>query len=238
LDNLFAGENFRKSYLAAKGKLSDCGSPYSRMNPQLAEGVEFSLSQERLGGNFALAGLLPQIIEKTENLTIPAQTAPTFTATVSDLSGQTEVWAVVEPPYFKPPPLVQDLQAPEVALPTFDLIDEENEVLDGVFVGTYSGFGYNGQYKIVFYARNADGLVNNAPPTVVTVYGGTDFSVDPGDVNHDETVNLIDAILAFQVVSEIEPSATIYYEADVNGDGSIGTAEAIYILQKTAGLRN
>ena len=57
-----------------------------------------------------------------------------------------------------------------------------------------------------------------------------------GDINDDGNVNLTDAILALQVMAELQP-ATVYKEADVNGDGNIGAAEAIYILQRLSGLR-
>ena len=48
---------------------------------------------------------------------------------------------------------------------------------------------------------------------------------------------LADAVLALQVVAGLEPSAPVYLDADVNGDGKIGLDEAIYILQDVAGLR-
>lgn len=58
-----------------------------------------------------------------------------------------------------------------------------------------------------------------------------------GDVDISGTVDLNDAILAIQVCAGITPAATIYKEADVNGDGKIGLAEVCYILQRIAELR-
>ena len=94
---------------------------------------------------------------------------------------------MVEPPDYRPPEVVGDLEAPEVSLPTFDLTDEDNGVLDGVFVGSYGDFIYDEQYRIVFYARNADGLVTLSAPTVVTVTGG----IEPitADAGPDQTVD-------------------------------------------------
>jgi len=46
--------------------------------------------------------------------------------------------------------MLEDLEAPEVKLSTFNLTDEENGVLDGVFKGLYGNFVYNGEYKVVF----------------------------------------------------------------------------------------
>jgi uncharacterized repeat protein (TIGR02543 family) len=57
------------------------------------------------------------------------------------------------------------------------------------------------------------------------------------DINHDEHVNLADAILALQVLAGIAPQQTVYKEADVNNDGKIGLQEVIYILQKVADTR-
>jgi sugar lactone lactonase YvrE len=58
-----------------------------------------------------------------------------------------------------------------------------------------------------------------------------------GDIDGDLDVDLTDAILAFQVMAGIQPSATIHKEADVNGDNRIGQEEAVYIMQEVAGLR-
>ena len=58
-----------------------------------------------------------------------------------------------------------------------------------------------------------------------------------GDINNDQVVNLADAILAIKVVAGQVVNSQVYRDADVNGDGKIGMAEAIYILQKAAGLR-
>jgi outer membrane protein assembly factor BamB len=236
MDRLFSGDTFRQSYLKTITKLSTCGRPYSLMAPQLAEGKPFVLSLERLGGNFAIAGIFPEILSQTEDMGVTAGASVPFSVTVSDLSGKTKVWAVVEPPNYVPPDVVGDLEAPEVSLPTFDLTDEVNGVLDGIFVGSYGDFVYNGEHRIVFYARNADGLVTASPATIVTVSGGQDVQVVPGDVNGDGFVTLSDAIIGLRGLTGQGP-AWVNKKADVNGDGRIGMAEVFYILQKAAGLR-
>jgi hypothetical protein len=236
MDNLFGGDTFRQSFLKTTDRLANCGRPYSLMDPQLAEGVAYTLSMERLGGNFAIAGLFPEILGQTADLNITAGTPVQFFVGISDLSGQTHVWAQVVPPDYKPPDVVEDLTAPEVSLPSFDLIDEDNGVLDGEFVGAYSDFTCNGQYQVTFYARNADGLVTLSPPTLVTVTGGT-VAVIPGDVNDDEVIDLVDAILALQVLAGMTPQQYVFFEADINNDQRIGLEEAIYALQRTAGMR-
>ena len=55
------------------------------------------------------------------------------------------------------------------------------------------------------------------------------------------TVTLADAIIVFKVMMGMQPqglrSDYITSNADVDGDGKIGLPEAIYILQKVAGMR-
>ena len=57
-----------------------------------------------------------------------------------------------------------------------------------------------------------------------------------GDVNGDGSVNLSDAIFAFQIVADIDSAQNINLAADVNGDGKIGIEEAICILEKIVGM--
>jgi hypothetical protein len=58
-----------------------------------------------------------------------------------------------------------------------------------------------------------------------------------GDLNRDGIVALSDAIMALQVISNIKLARAVDTTADVNGDGAVGTAEIIYILQRIAELR-
>jgi hypothetical protein len=57
------------------------------------------------------------------------------------------------------------------------------------------------------------------------------------DINNDGNVNLEDAVLALQVLTETEPLPIDYEQPDVNGDGKVGLEEAIYVLQWISGLR-
>jgi hypothetical protein len=62
-------------------------------------------------------------------------------------------------------------------------------------------------------------------------------SASLGDIDGSLVVDLTDAILAMQVMAGIQPSATIFIEADVNNDNRIGLEEVIYIMQRVAGVR-
>jgi len=58
-----------------------------------------------------------------------------------------------------------------------------------------------------------------------------------GDINHDSSVDLGDAVMAIQVVSGVDPAQTVYTDKEVNGDDKVGLEDAAYILQKVSGLR-
>ncbi|MEZ4526266.1 MAG: hypothetical protein R2941_10135 [Desulfobacterales bacterium] len=60
--------------------------------------------------------------------------------------------------------------------------------------------------------------------------------VKPGDLNVDTYVNLRDAILALQIAAGI-PVTGINRGADANGDTKLSHVEAVFVLQKVAGLR-
>jgi len=62
----------------------------------------------------------------------------------------------------------------------------------------------------------------------------TDPSVMPGDINQDKQIDLTDAILALQIASGIDLDTLMNKAADVDGDGKIGLAEAVYVLQFVA----
>jgi len=79
----------------------------------------------------------------------------------------------------------------------------------------------------------------------ITISSGTVFDanvslkvyIPPGDINADGKVDLADAIIALQVLSNITKVEQFSAEGDVNSDGKIGLQEAIYIMQKAAGVR-
>ncbi len=82
---------------------------------------------------------------------------------------------------------------------------------------------------------NPTSEVTSPPSTQVTV--SVPNIVLPGDVNDSGTVDLSDLYLVQEILTGKTPNQPVYIEADINGDGKIGTAEAQYILQKISGMR-
>ena len=60
--------------------------------------------------------------------------------------------------------------------------------------------------------------------------------IQDGDVNGDTHVDLLDAILSLQILSNCS-AYDIERKADVDGDNAIGLPEVIYILQRVGSMR-
>jgi hypothetical protein len=54
---------------------------------------------------------------------------------------------------------------------------------------------------------------------------------ETGDINGDRNINLSDAILALKICTQVTLGSPVMKNADVSGDGKIGTEEVIYVLQ-------
>jgi hypothetical protein len=79
-------------------------------------------------------------------------------------------------------------------------------------------------------------VVSDSRPKIL--YAGTKYGgvwgrriLDAGDINGDDSIGLDDVVAALQVTAGIEPNTRVDTGADVNGNGKIDLAEAIYILQ-------
>jgi photosystem II stability/assembly factor-like uncharacterized protein len=76
------------------------------------------------------------------------------------------------------------------------------------------------------------------------LYAGTAYcgawsmiQCDPGDINGDGRVDLVDGILALKGIAGLD-SIVIQQSADINADSKIGLEEVIYVLQHVGDLRN
>ncbi|MEM7538883.1 MAG: leucine-rich repeat domain-containing protein, partial [Chloroflexota bacterium] len=107
----------------------------------------------------------PPYIANAQPPTVIVNQQGTFQVEVRDDQGVAEVWAVVYPPDYAPPSSDDVLNTVEV----LDRIPLQRRTALGtdMFDGVYAGFDQVGDYRVVVYATDADGLV--AHPVVLTV---------------------------------------------------------------------
>jgi hypothetical protein len=63
------------------------------------------------------------------------------------------------------------------------------------------------------------------------------MSARRGDIDGDKYVSLADAVLVLKVLCGMGEPGDVSLEGDVNGDGKVGTEEALYITQKVSATR-
>ncbi len=87
------------------------------------------------------------------------------------------------------------------------------------------------------------GSITRIGKITVTATGATNspqfveiIQSDAGDIDRSGVTDLGDAVIALKVVVGMNPSSA-YADADINGDGKIGLEEAVFILQKLAGIK-
>ena len=108
--------------------------------------------------------------------------------------------------------------------------------------GYYLGLGLAGTYSL---SVDAAGYEQQTFNNISVPEGGVatwDLALDPlpydsrGDADGDQDVDLTDALLVFKAMIGADATG-IQSDADVNGDGKIGVAEVVFVLQTIAGLR-
>ncbi len=126
----------------------------------------------------------------------------------------------------------------------------ENTLQDGSYrlvvpTGSYRVKACATCSNLPYYDKYYDSVHNSdyATEVPVTALGDTpdiDLSLNAvakGDVNRDRNVDLADAILALQVLFGPTPNS-IELAADVDGNGTIGLTDCIYVLQIVSGERD
>jgi hypothetical protein len=172
---LYKGHSLEQSLNLAKADLQGVGLPFNKMSPQLQG--DPSLLALKVGGDFVLAGLFPEITGNTSDQSLTSEDTLSLYADVSSAIGGLEVWAVIVPPDYTPPSVTGDYDTPVDELPKVFLVDEdEDKVLDGKYEGTYSDFTYNGVYKVIFYAKDAENNLVKTAPVNITITGGQNIT--------------------------------------------------------------
>jgi hypothetical protein len=62
-----------------------------------------------------------------------------------------------------------------------------------------------------------------------------DIHISKGDLNNNGQIDLIDGVLAVQLMAGSKPASVVFKEADVNADGKIGLEEVVFILRNISG---
>lgn len=198
----------------AKGKL------FYTPAPDFHGQDDFTFRATDLGGLF---------VDGTASVTVTPVPDP---PTVSDIGDQTVAKGVA----FVPINLDTHVSDPEDADATLtwstsgqsDLIVE---IIDRVAFVSAPHPDWSGAETVTFTAMDPGNLSGSDAATfMVTV-------IEAGDLDQNFNVELYDVVLALQVVVGYQPEG-VPKESDLNADGKIGLAEAIYVLQKLAGLRD
>ncbi len=265
IDKLWEGESIFGAYTRAKQRLANMGAPYNQQDPKLVEGVNLASSNVKIGGDFIVAGAMPEFTEKSLSAAIAANTAQGLFARIDPAYIQTieKVWAVVVPPVYE----VTGSGTQTVQFPSVEMNDP---VKDGKYEGSYSAFSYNGAYQITFYARNMNGNVVTSAPTIFTVTGGQNTCQSSTDCSPGSFCSKPAGACSAQGLCAPKPDAcqAVYTPAcgcdgktygnaceaalagqsvsysgpcidrgDINRDGSVSLADAIMALQLLSGLK-
>lgn len=177
LNALYKGKSLSASQTQTKADLAAIGQPYIKMAPQMA-GTE-GLQAVKVGGDFVLAGVFPELGELTGSQEIDAGSSGgtlALNAQATSLMGGLTVWAVIVPPDYAPPAVAGDFVSTVDELPKVVLVDEDatTKMMDGQFAENYDGFTTNGAYTVIFYAKDSDSNLVKSAPVTITVKGGVE----------------------------------------------------------------
>jgi hypothetical protein len=222
MDRMRTGDSIQKSYEYACKKLENIGQPYKSMNPQLVDDVLLKSDTIHLGGRFVIANLFSEIIQQSPDISLSSNSECKLFVEISDVEHITSAWAVVVPPYYKPPPISVDLQAPSTILPVIPL---QNINSNAVFEGVFKGFKSTGPYRVTFYAQNMNNSVSISPPTIITITND-----NLCDINGDGRFSLDDILILLWVSVSGDQSLIISNFIDINHSGTIGLEEVIYLM--------
>ena len=89
-----------------------------------------------------------------------------------------------------------------------------------------------GSHSLVVIARDLAGNWQSETDAATVLW--QIMLVDKGDLNNDNYVDMIDAILTCKILSGLSQDLNIFILADIDNNQQIGLAELIYILQKIA----
>lgn len=228
IDSLLTSNSIYESWQDAIAILYVTGSPYNKMKPMLVETKDSSISKDLyIGGKFVIAGLIAEFDDWTPSSCIYAGNSMELYAKVSTLDTVHSVWALIQPPDYDLPDVVNDFQVPVVTHPIINLYETNG---NGIYKGVFDQFSYNGLYRIVFFVRDSNNHVNISDPTYISVKGGENLKAHPkGDINWDGRIDVEDVIVALKYISGFR-SVPVYPFNDINGDNVIDLSDIVSTL--------
>ncbi len=186
-----------------------------------------------LSGGYLTGRTTDESLDSSSKITISAQ--PDITEGAGTLVGAGRVWIQNALTY----PTTVSITSSNPSLISVAPFVTVNSLLDN-YLGVYFDLSVaddavNEGTQIVTLTAAAEGY---APSSfTVSVYDNDPPTANAGgDVDHNRSLELRDAILSLQIATG-SVTGEPYAAADISGDGNIGLAETVYILQVLAGLR-
>jgi len=228
-NNISQGNDFHTSFYRTSSKLSQ-HYLFASQSPQIIDSESGELAlQFYIGGTGLTGNTLPEIITCTPSQVIKAGSFPLF-AQVEDLEGVERTRVSIIPPNVSISKTVNNFETPVLSIETIDLTDTNN---DNIYKADHT-FQCNGTYVLTFLTRDINNNIATCE-TRLTVENGINCTL--GDVNGDQKLTLLDAIIAMKVVSGIFVDDMETISGDVNGDKQLGLAEIVYVLQMVSESR-
>jgi hypothetical protein len=128
---------------------------------------------------------------------------------------------------------------PGPAATTFAMSTSANFTLEQTVVSSGGGPSLSAGYRSETTIGQPSPLGVSSSSSFTTLAGFWQQLVEliaPGDVNGDGRIDLQDAIMALQILSN-SPVSGVQLDADTNNDQAIGAPEAIFILQEVGSMR-
>ena len=118
----------------------------------------------------------------------------------------------------------------------FHLTADSPAINVAIAPGTGSDVDLTPIYEYVHPSLSKDRITDNNLDVGAFEYSSE--TVVPGDINGNGTLELKDALIALFVTAGYEPVSAIYPAADVDQDGVIGLADALFVIRNLADLQS
>ena len=220
VDSIYDQGGISQAFTKSKTTLEEMGSPYSTQSPQIKLGDAldniYVVSQSVIAPFFA----------KIDSTTVPTNydvAADGELILHAEVSGAEDgkVWATIKPKGYMPPPTVGEFVTPEMTqLLTIEMLDDPDGInLDFIYTGSTSELSVNGEYDLIIFAANSDGVITHSDIHPVMVSGGDDNAKPAASFTYSPSFPKPEQELAFTNTSSDFDGEIIDSEWDF-GDGA------------------